>query len=71
MMTEEAKEIYKQAIADRGVPTRLDQAALRASAIPMPWKVEGFDGSDMGLSRVTTSRAGSAYERQLLAVAVA
>ena len=69
MMTEEAKQIYKQR-SQCGVPTRLDQAALRASAIPMPWKVEGLDGSDMGLPQFNITRWFS-IRRKLLAPAVA
>ena len=39
-------------VADCRVPARLDQAALRTLAISMPWTMESFHGSHLGLSQL-------------------
>jgi transposase len=38
--------------ADRRVPARVDQGALRVTAVPLPRPAEGSDGSDLGVSQL-------------------
>src|SRR5215831_8853051 len=42
----------RETLADSGVPTRLDQGALRLKTIPLSWSSEGNDGSYLGVSQL-------------------